>query len=384
MNPHRLFALVLCIYPVSIVAAPAEFSYADSSGLVPGDLLHSVARYLSSRVDVSGRSTRTGDQASNDLGLVSDDLVWSEHRLGLSYQDHLSRRDSSESSSWALNYGFHVAKVDLDIAVHNRESAGVKDAEEGRFERQSERRVLTVSGRRNLYSKGGIALTSLFSHSSGDHRVADDIGGEEQSHYQISKFGVELAKRQQWPLGVMSSANLRAIGGVDSRQTLDEQGRDATRERFQKVSVAAELNTEIRNWRFGLDGRYQMAPSSFLPPSERLQLAGPGLSQGFHGQTRSAYEGGWLRVQADSPQIPVSVFYGAQSYLQLSLLRSYTPGTDADSRAGGGASVGELSLQLDAEDFMAAMSVGKMLTVSDPAMTHTSRPSLSLSVLLSL
>lgn len=383
MNLHRLFALVLCICPVSIFAAPAEFPYADSSGLVPGDLLHSVARYLSSRVDVSGRSTRTGDRASNDLGLVSDDLVWSEHRLGLTYQDQLSRRDSRESSSWALNYGFHVAKVDLDIAMHNRESAGVKDGEEGRIESQSERRTLTVSGRRNLYSRRGIALTSLFSHSSGDSRVADDMGGEEHSQYQISKFGVELAKQQQWPFGVWSSANLRAIGGVDSRQTLDEQGRDATRDRFQKLSVAAELNTEIRNWRFGLDGRYQVAPDS-LPPSERLQLAGPGLSQGFHGQTRSAYEGGWLRVQADSPQVPVPVFFGAQSYLQLSLLRSYTPGTDADSRTGGGASVGEVSLQLDAEDFMASMSVGKMLTVSDPAMTRISRPSLSLSVLLSL
>jgi len=383
VHPHRLLALILCMFPISVVAAPVEFSNEGARGVVPGDLLHSVARYLSSRVDVSGRSTRDGNQATNDLGLVSDDLVWSEHRLGLTYRDHHSRRDSKESSAWALNYGFNVAKIDLDIAVHSRESAGVKDIEEGRFDTESERRTITVTGRRDLYSWRGFAMSSLFSHSSGDARVADALGGEEESQYQISKFGVEVAKQQQWPLGFWSSANVRAIGGVDSRQTLDEQGRDATSDRFQKVSVAAELNTDIRNWRLGLDGRYQIAPGP-LPASERLQLAGAGLSRGFHGQTRSAYEGGWLRVQADSPQVPMPVFYGAQSYLQLSLLRSYTPGSESNSRPGGGASVGELSLQLDADDFMAAMSVGKMLTVSDPAMTHVSRPSVSLSVLLSL
>lgn len=350
---------------------------------MPGDLLHSVARYLSSRVDVSGRSIRDGNQASNDLGLVSDDLVWSEHRLGLSYRDHHSRRDSKEFSSWALNYGFNLAKIDLDIAVRNRESAGLKEGDEGRFETRNELRTLTVSGRRDLYSWHGIAMSSVFSHSSGDSREADAMGSEEESQYQISKFGFELASNRHWPLGFRSSTNVRAIGGIDSRQTLDEQGRDATSDRFQKVAVAAALNTEVRNWRFGLDGRYQIAPGP-LPSSERLQLAGSGLSRGFHGQTRSAYEGGWLRVQADSPQVPVPVFYGAQSYLQLSLLRSYSPDSGLESRPGGGASVGELSLQLDADDFMAAMSVGKMLTVSDPAMTRISRPSVSLSVLLSL
>lgn len=383
MHLALLYALILCVLSASAHANAASLTGAQLPGLYPGDLLHSVARFVASKVSISGASNRDDFQASNNLGLVSDDLGWSEHRLGLHYRDRASHRDGQEFSAWTFSYGLTVADINLGIEFRNRDSRWAKESEAGRFDTQSEQKALTIEGSRPMFSWHGVSMNSVFSHSTGDSRVADATGWAEKSQYQISKFGVEVQKSHEWLSGLWSSANLRAIRGVDSRQEFDALGSDFTTDQFRKIALSASLSTDVRAWRLGIDGRYQFSPTS-LPSSERLQIAGRALSSGFHGQSRSANEGGWLRVQAGSPGVSVPILYGAQSYLQLSLLRSWTPGREAESRPDGGASVGEVSLQLDAEDFVATMNVGKMLTVTDPTMTRASRPNVSFSLFLTL
>ncbi len=374
---------MLCVFSASVPATTAYPAGAHMPGMYPGDLLHSVARYVASKVSISGASNREDGQASNSLGLVSDDLGWSEHRLGLHYRDRSSHRDEQEFSAWTLSYGLTVADIDLGIEFRNRDSRGVKEGDAGRIDTESERNVLTVDGRKPVFSWRGISMSGVFSHSTGGSRVADATGWMEQSQYQISKFGVEIEKSHEWPTGLWSSANLRAVSGVDSRQEVDNLGSDYITDQFRKIALSASLSKKVLAWTLGIDGRYQFAPTN-LPSAEQLQIAGEALSSGFHGQYRTADEGGWLRLQAGSPGLPIPVLYGAHSYLQISLLRSWAPGVKDEAQSDGGASVGELSLQLDADDFVAAMSVGKMLTASAPSLTRISRPNVSLSLFLTL
>ena len=383
MQFSRLLALFLCIFSINVSAAPRGGDVYESAAIYPGHLFHSVASFLASNVDVSGSSSRTDDRAQSSLGLVSDDLGWSRHRLGFNYRDSVSRRENQESSSLSLNYGVSLSDLDLGLEFENSEYVGVSDGDGTRVDAQSEREVFRISGSRPVASWNGFAVRSLFSHSAGTSNFADATGWEEDAQYQISKFGLEFRENHQLIAGFTSATSVKAISGVDRRQTVNSADENRTSERFNKVAVSASLKKAIDRWVLGVGGHYQFAPSK-LPSSEKVKVAGSSLATGFNGQARYATEGGWLRLRAESPTVLLPVLSGVNSSLEFSVVRGWTPGSEPLNEAEGSASVGEVSLRLDARDFLASMSVGKMLSESDPTLRHAGRPDVSFSIFFDL
>lgn len=350
-----------------------------SASSYPGELLPSVARYVASKVNVTGSSVHDDDRSDGSLGFVSEDLGASRQRIGVNYRDSVSRRENRDSSSLVLNYGFSLSNFDFGMQVENTESNGVAVGDGNRFDSESEYSAYKLDGSRALLSWRGFTVNSLFSHSAGTSSVADATGWEEDVQYQISKFGVEVREDHELVAGLRSSASLRAFSGVEARAATGSLGHSHTDEQFQKVALSASLSRDVHNWTLGVGGQYQFAEND-VPSSERVQVAGPSLAMGFNGQARYAAEGGWLRLQAGSPSFRVPVFSGLNSSVEMSLLRGWTPGVASEGQQEAGASVGEVSLKLDSRDFEAAFSVGKMLAVSDPEMSLPSRPDISLSI----
>lgn len=383
MQAIRFLAPILCIFLINAGAAWGRDGTDESVEYHPGELLPSMARYLASNVSVSGSSSRDAERAYGHIYLVGDELVGPQHRLGLNYRDSVSHRENQESSALMFTYGASVSDFSIGVQFENSESAGVTVGEGNRFDSESEHDGFKIDGSRPLVSWHGFSVNSLFSHSAGSSSTSNANGWAEDVQYQVSKFGVEVREDHTLLAGLRSSASLRAFGGVDSRTTTDTRGHRSTDEQFEKVLVSASLRRDVRSWTLGMGGHYQFAASD-LPSSEQFQVAGPTLSLGFNGQSRYANEGGWLRLQADSPTFRVPVLDDFQSSVQMSVLRGWTPGLKAKGQPEGGASVGEVSLQLSSRDVLAALSVGKMLMVSDPKLSRPGRPDVSFSIFVDM
>lgn len=383
MRVTRFFALVLCISLINVGAASGYEGVNGAAEAYPGELLPSVARYVASKVHVSGSSSHDDDRTSGSLGLSSDDLGWSKHRLGLNYHDSVSRRENLESSSLLLKYGLSVLDFDVGMEFENSDWAGVSLGEGSRFDAESEHDAFRISGSRPLLSWRGFSLSSLFKHSSGTSNLADATGWEEETHYQISKLGLEVREDHELWAGLQSSTSLKAFGGVEAREIVNTSGQNDTEDQFRKLALSASIHRDVHDWTLGLGGQYQFAGED-LPSAEKIQIAGSSLAMGYSGQSRYATEGGWLRLQADSPKFRVPVFPGFHSSVEMAVLRGWTPGEASEGRQEGGASVGEVSLKLDSRDFYAALSVGKMLAVSDPDIDLPKRPDLSFSIFVDM
>lgn len=383
MRLFRFLALMMCISPGLLWAASLPAIDGPASTVYPGDLLQSVTKYVASKVSFSGTSNQSSDHFNGSLDLVSNDLIWSQHQFGISYRDSVISRDGEESSGLKLNYGFELSDIALRMQFETSDHSGVSVASGNRFGSQSENQLFKVAGRSPWFTWYGLKFNSVFSHSVGTQNTFEDNDWKEDSLHQTSKLGLEYSdERTFWP-GLTSSTRIAAFGGFDVREEDGGDGYWEERDQFQKVAVSASLRQELSSWTLDLGGRYQFANSD-LPASEWLKVAGSSLSYGYNGQSRTAPEGGWLRLQAGSPSFFLPIFTGIRSSFQMSVLRGWTPMLDATDDHSGGASVGELSVQFASRDFRAAMSVGKMLGASEDLVPIASSPDVSLSLTIGM
>jgi len=379
----RLFVLIVCASPGLLWAAYLPSIDDSPSASYPGDLLQSVTRYVASKVSVSGTSNQSRDHFNGSLNLVSNDLIWSQHQFGITYYDSVIPKEGKETSELKLNYGFAVSDIALRMNFETNDRSDVSVASDYRFGSRSEGQLFRLEGRSPWFTWHGLRFNSVFSHSVGTNSVFEDNDWKEDSLHQTSKMGLEYSEdRSFWP-GLTSSTRIAAFSGVDIREEESGNGSSEAREQFQKLALTTSLRQELYNWTLDLGARYQFA-SSDLPSSEWLKIAGPSLSHGYNGQSRSAPEGGWLRLQAGSPGFYLPVFTGVRSSFQMSVLHGWTPVLDATDDRSAGASVGELSMQFASRNFQAAMSVGKMLGASEDLVPIASSPDVSLSVIIGL
>ncbi len=383
MRFFRFLTLMMCVSPGWLCAAPLPDMGKPSSTIYPGDLLQSVTRYVASKVSVSGTSNQSKDHFNGSLDLVSNDLIWSQHQFGINYRDSVISRDGEESSALKLSYGLALSDIALRMQFETSDHAGFSVVSGNRLGSTSEGQQFKVSGRSPWFTWYGLRFNSVFSHSVGTTSVFEDSDWKEDSLHQTSKFGLEYSdNRTYWP-GLTSSTRIAAFSGLDVRETRNGTGAEAERDPFRKVALSASFTQELYSWTFDLGGRYQFANSD-LPSSEWFRVAGPSLSHGYNGQSRTVPEGGWLKLQAGSPGFYLPVFTGIRSSFQMSVLRGWTPMLDTNDDRSGSASVGQFSVQFASRDFRAAMSVGKMLGASDGLVPIASSPDVSLSLTIGM
>ncbi|WP_100639744.1 ShlB/FhaC/HecB family hemolysin secretion/activation protein [Marinobacter salexigens] len=377
--------ILLATMIFGIAAGQASANNVKSRGesplwdLYPADLLQSVTQYVASHVEFSGDSSQSNDRANGRLNLTSNNLIWSQHVLGLDFSDSVAREGSAESTTLALRYSFPLAGSDFRIDLENRDYAGAVSDSGQRYDTYGERRNLRVTGKRGLWSWQGVELGSVFSHaSSRSSAFEDEIWVEDASH-QLSSFGLQGKASRALVGGFFATTSLTAIGGLDSEETTGASGYSSDSDGFHKLAVEASLSREVLSWNLGLNGRYQFAPGD-LPSSEYMVVAGPSLMRGFNGQTVRVVEGGLLRLNARSPGYHWPYASELNSSITLSLLQGWAPYSEAQSDRFGSTSAGEISLQLYSRDFRADLSVGQMLDASNSAILMPTSPDLSFSI----
>ncbi|MBQ0831352.1 ShlB/FhaC/HecB family hemolysin secretion/activation protein [Marinobacter sp.] len=356
--------------------SPAESAFWD---LYPADLLQSVTRYVASHVELSGDSSQTNSRADGRIHLTSNNLLGSQHVLGLDFSDSVAREGSAESTSLALRYSFPLAGSDIRVDLENRDYSGAVSGSGQRYDTRGERRNLKVTGNRSLWSWQGMEIDSVFSHTSGTSTAFEDAVWVENSAHQLSSFGLEGKASRKLVGGFYAATSLTVVGGLDSEEVFNASGSSSDADGFQKLAVAASLSREVLSWNLGLNGRYQFAPGD-LPSSEHLVIAGPGMMRGFNGQSVRVAEGGWLRMNARSPGYHWPFASELNSSITFSLLQGWAPYSAAQSDRFGSTSTGEVSLQLYSRDFRADMSLGQMLNASNTALLMPTHPDLSFSI----
>ncbi|GGE61356.1 hypothetical protein GCM10011533_12320 [Streptosporangium jomthongense] len=351
--------------------------------LYPADLLQSVTRYVASHVEFSGNSSQNNDKANGRLNLTSNNLIWSQHILGLDFSDSVVRDGNAESTTLALRYSFPIAGGNFRIDLEDRDYAGAISESGQRFDARGERRDLRITGSRSLWSWQGMEIGSVVSHTSGSSSAFEDAVWVKDSTHQLSSFGLEGSASRELLGGFYASTTLIAMGGLDSEETVSQSGYTSDSDGFHKLALSASLSREVLSWNLGLNGRYQFAPGD-LPSSEYLTIAGPSLMRGFGGQSVRVPEGGLLWMNARSPGYHWPFASELNSSITISLLQGWAPYSAAQSDRFGSTSTGEISFQLYSRDFHADVSIGQMLNASNTALLMPSSPDLSFSITLGI
>src|SRR5699024_7202826 len=142
--------------------------------LYPADLLQSVSRYVASHVEFSGDSRQTHDKADGRIQLTSNNLIWSQHELGLDFSDSVTREGGEESTTLALRYSFPVAGANFRLELENSDYSGAESGAGQRYDIHGEQQVFKITGNRPLWSWEGLEVGSVFSHSSGSNSEFED------------------------------------------------------------------------------------------------------------------------------------------------------------------------------------------------------------------
>ena len=378
MRIHCLIALLWCA-PAGAVSL-AERVPVDLSGwdFYAENLVRSVSSYLASQLEFSGNSDHSNDSANGRLNLAGNNVIGSSHDIALDFRDSVSRQDGVKSQSLVFRYSFPLAGSKLQLALKDSDHAGVVKSAGQKLDAQGEYESLTLSGSRPMGSWQGLELDSVFSHSTGTSRAFKESVWVSDSTHQLSSVGIRCSGERELPGGFMAGSTLTALGGWESRETVTDSGLTSKSARYHKLALTASLNRSFYTWDLGFHGRYQFAPED-LASSEYLKVAGPSMMRGFNGQSLYVSEGGWVRLNAQSPGYSLPFSHAVDSYLTLSVLKGWA----SESVAGRDrfqASTGEISLRLQGRGFHASMSVGQILDLSGQALQRPDSPDVSLSM----
>ncbi|ENO14327.2 hypothetical protein J057_23075 [Marinobacter nanhaiticus D15-8W] len=340
--------------------------------------------WLASHLQFAGNSAQSDEGHHGRIGLAANGLVQADHDIRLDFNESASQRVENESEAIAFSYSFPLGANRFSLYANSYEHQSTVVGDEGKYEASGEGRKFNVSNRRSLFSFAGMSFDSVMSMSSSQARYFERGEWIEDSSRQLSKFTLEGATSRDLWFDVRSTTRISAVSGLevlskdyDMEESLDED------DRFHKFSISSSLSKELYSWQWGVTGRYQFSPSD-LPDSEYLLVAGPAMIAGFNGQSLAAAEGGWLRVDANSPSFGVPLLSDLRSDIRFSVLQGWVPYDDMQSDRYGSASAAEISLRFQGRGLRADVSVGRMLGSSSLSTDKPDVPDVSLSLSLGL
>ncbi|WP_242674508.1 ShlB/FhaC/HecB family hemolysin secretion/activation protein [Marinobacter halodurans] len=345
---------------------------------------HVHRHWLGSHLQLAGNSASSRDQRSGQIGLEADNLIRDDHALRLNFNESESQRIENEAEAFSFHYAFPLGLNRFSFDVDNFSYRSTVIGDEGKYDASGEGRNIHVSGQRALFSLYGVQFDSVMSLSTRDASYYEDGEWVEDSSRQKSRFTLQGSTSHELWYDVIATTQVSAVSGLEMVGKEYDMEEDFNEdEAFSKYSLSAALSRDFFSWRWGLSGHYQFSPND-LPDSEYLTVAGSSLISGFNGQSVSASQGGWLRLDASSPHFDMPLMPYLRSGLNFSLLRGWVPYTEAQADRYGSASAAEISLSMQGQGFQAGLSVGRMLGASSLATTKPDVPDVSLSLSMGL
>lgn len=327
--------------------------------------------WLGERISLGGGSLSSRSDYHGRLDLAADDLTGLNDALIFNYDRSMATRFDARSQGFGFDYSFpwRYSTLSVNGNVYNYQNSVV--GPDRKYQINGNNRVIDMSANHTLFANPSTRLdgqVSLISRESNRYTEGTRL---DDSSRQFSILRVE--GRLHHYLGFDTTAFTRFsadrglnVFGADSDQHSVERGTT----RFRTYSVFGSLGRTFWRWAWDLSGQYQYSPD-VLPYSEQILVASSSLMSGFADQSLAGDQGGWVRLDANSPWFPMELMRGLHSNLRLSVLRGWVPQIDGQGDPYGAASAAELALQVKTDDLTAGMRVGRMLAESA---TNTRKP----------
>lgn len=363
-----LSALIWCVTAQPISAAMAE------KGHTP---------WWTSKVRLSGMSAHTSEQFRGRVDVDASGLTFSGHSMGVEFRNGTKRQADSQLDYLGLRYAFPFEGSQVLLNASHRTYQDTTTSGGARVPESGRRRSMSLMITRPLFSFHRIRFDSTFRHLT---RETDEYqAGAWQSNDldRRSSFSLKAATRRELEAGLLLQTRLDARIGTEYQSTRESSCLDESDVNYRKLAVSSSLSRGLLKWRIALDGHYQFAGEP-LPDSEQITVVSSSLLRGFADNSLSSSEGGWLKVNAQSPMFEIPFTGKTKTQLRLATLRGWVAESSRSANDSARASAYEASLLMRSGEFNAALTVGKMFEAAGHAFEAPTSPDVSFAMALKL
>lgn len=312
--------------------------------------------------------------AVDGLKGISDDLV---------LDSRWSMAQGARENTLDLGFGYARTWRNNRISIRGRshEYQFMVAGAGGQKRLSGQRETLDLSLTRPLYSGGHASLDAVMvvSDYASEWYENGTWSGESRRRYSTVRLDGVLGRYISL-LDTDADARLSAEGCAGVLDGVHHNGCGEGLEQFHRYTFTGNLARSFRDWRLGVRGRYQYTPDE-LPYSQDIEVAGPSAMHGFAGQSLRGNQGGWLRVDTESPWHPL---LGLNSSVRLSVLRGWVEDDVGDSDQSASASAAEMALQFRGKHLHAGVKVGTVLEASGSGITEPDTPDFSMNLSVTL
>lgn len=312
------------------------------------------------------------------VGLEKTRVPWLDGNLTIDGNWSVSEQPGDTTMDIGLNWQMPLAGNQLSFSGHHHEYQDEVIAGGDVHQAGGNRQTLKLDLARTLYEApvAGLDARVITRDVSSQWFENGDLTGEARRSYSLLRLDGHLAGRLPW-LEARGDMALTVEGCV---ALMDGSGQEACGEQlgtFQRYNLTGDLHREWLELDWALRGEYQFTPDEL--PSWRYMEVGPGMMHGFGGQALRGRQGGWVRLDSETPSRPLWRPSGVQTSVRISLLRGWTESADetAPTRR---ASVGEVLWRIRGERLSGGLRVGTLLESSGPGVLAEAPPDLSLDI----
>lgn len=201
-----------------------------------------------------------------------------------------------------------------------------------------------------------------------------DLTGEARRSYSLVRLDGRVGSYLPW-FDARGDLALAVEGCV---ALMDGTAQEACGEQlgaFQRYNLAADLKRQWLQLDWALHGEYQFTPDEL--PSWRYLEVGQGMMHGFGGQVMRGRQGGWLRVDSETPSRLLWLPLDVRTNLRFSVLRGWTE-TAGDPDLTSRTSVAEVLWRVRGDHLSAGLRAGTLLETKGPAVVAPDVPDISL------
>lgn len=319
------------------------------------------------------------DQADRvRVGLEKTRVPWLDSNLTVDGNWSVSQRPGDTTMDIGLNWQMPLGRNQLSFSGRHHEYQDEIITGDDVHQVGGNRQTLELDLARNLYqdSAAGLDARVITTDVSNQWFENGDLTGEARRSYSLLRLDGRLGGEVPW-LDARGDMALTVEGCV---ALMDGSGQEACGEQlgaFQRYNLTGDLHREWLELDWGLRGEYQFTPDEL--PSWRYMEVGPGMMHGFGGQALRGRQGGWIRLDSETPSRPLWRPSGVQTSVRISLLRGWTESPD-EAALTRRASVGEVLWRIRSERLSGGLRVGTLLESSGPGMLSEAPPDLSLDI----
>ncbi len=318
------------------------------------------------------------------FGFETEGIPGVSRNLAIEYNWSMSQQpgDTTMDLGFAWNMPWQGNQVVVRGRFHEYEDEVISG--DSILEVGGDQQTLEIDLSRNLYTGQIARLDAGMVVSDVTNRWYENGDQTDESRSSYSLFRINGQVGGEIPIlqahGDLQLSLEGCVGLVDS---LTQNACGERLGAFQRYNLSGELNREWLDWLWGVEGQFQYSPDE-LPSWRYLQVGSPSMMHGFNGQSLYGREGGWLRLNTESPLSQLWIPSGVYSSVRFSLLQGWADGVSGTSDQNAATSAAEVLWRISGDRLSAGVQAGTLLSASGPGCTQPDFPDVSMNVSFTL